>query len=166
MGLGTALNLLLSIIESEKQERSIEYETIEPFPLTLQEVTTLNYCQLLNRADLAEVFALIHSCDWNSSISLNKRLTFTRHRSALQEYRPRSAFHLIFYDAFAPRAQPELWTSEIFAQLYEMLVAGGSLITYCSKGYVRRNMEAGGFCVSKLKGPAGKREILRASHIA
>jgi tRNA U34 5-methylaminomethyl-2-thiouridine-forming methyltransferase MnmC len=70
---------------------------------------------------------------------------------------------LIFYDAFAPRVQPELWTAEIFLKLFSLLNPGGILVTYCAKGEVRRNMIAAGFSVEKLPGPPGKREMLRAA---
>jgi tRNA U34 5-methylaminomethyl-2-thiouridine-forming methyltransferase MnmC len=71
-------------------------------------------------------------------------------------------FKLIYFDAFAPNAQPELWTKEIFEKMFAMLEPEGVLVTYCSKGDVRRAMQAAGFNVEKLPGPKGKREMIRA----
>jgi tRNA U34 5-methylaminomethyl-2-thiouridine-forming methyltransferase MnmC len=69
---------------------------------------------------------------------------------------------VLFYDAFSPDKQPELWTSEAFAMAFEAMNPGGILVTYCAKGYVRRNMEAAGFKTQRLPGPPGKWEMLRA----
>jgi len=71
-------------------------------------------------------------------------------------------FELIYFDAFAPNVQPELWTNGIFEKMFAMLEPGGILVTYCSKGDVRRAMQAAGFIVEKLPGPRGKREMTRA----
>jgi tRNA U34 5-methylaminomethyl-2-thiouridine-forming methyltransferase MnmC len=69
---------------------------------------------------------------------------------------------IIYFDAFAPAAQPDLWTKEVFEVLYAILKDNGILVTYCSKGVVRRAMQAAGFAVEKVPGPVGKREIVRA----
>ena len=71
-------------------------------------------------------------------------------------------FDVVFFDAFSPDAQPELWTEEVFRNVYELMKKGGVMTTYCAKGDVRRAMLAAGFKVEKLQGPPGKRHILRA----
>ena len=80
----------------------------------------------------------------------------------LQSFEHKTKFHLIYFDAFAPNAQPELWAKEIFEKMYSLLQPNGILVTYCSKGDVRRAMQAAGFKVEKLPGPKGKREMIRA----
>jgi tRNA U34 5-methylaminomethyl-2-thiouridine-forming methyltransferase MnmC len=88
---------------------------------------------------------------------------FLMHKSnyTLQGFEDKVKFDLIYFDAFAPNAQPELWTKEVFDKLYSMMKEGSILVTYCSKGEVRRNMQSAGFKVEKIPGPPHKREMLR-----
>jgi len=72
-------------------------------------------------------------------------------------------FDLIYFDAFSPEKQPELWDKKIFKKLYLNTAPFGKLVTYCSKGSVRRALQASGYSTERLPGPPGKREILRAS---
>jgi len=69
---------------------------------------------------------------------------------------------LVYYDAFDPVVQPELWTAAVFERLAGQLAPGALLVTYCCKGSVRRALQAAGFRVEKRVGPPGKREIVRA----
>jgi ADP-ribose pyrophosphatase YjhB (NUDIX family) len=71
-------------------------------------------------------------------------------------------YDVVFYDAFAPSHQPELWNHDLFRSLRESVRPGGILVTYCAKGVVRRNLMAAGWDVSSLPGPPGKKEMLRA----
>jgi len=71
-------------------------------------------------------------------------------------------FDVVYFDAFSPAVQPEMWTHDIFARLFAAMNPGAILTTYCAKGSVRRNMQSAGFAVERLPGPAGKREMLRA----
>jgi tRNA U34 5-methylaminomethyl-2-thiouridine-forming methyltransferase MnmC len=176
MGFGTGLNALLTMIEAEKLERAIHYEAIEQFPLDNKQIGSLNYCTQLGRQDLQMVFEQLHHCEWEKTIKLTPKFTFKKSAANLLDFetpetwlsgpkdslRRRQAFELIYFDAFAPNVQPELWTKEIFDKMFEMLEQGGILVTYCSKGDVRRAMQAAGFTVEKLPGPKGKREIIRA----
>ena len=72
-------------------------------------------------------------------------------------------FDIIYFDAFGARVQPELWTVEIFKKMFNALRSNGILVTYSSKGSVRRAMQEVGFIVERLPGPPGKREMLRAT---
>lgn len=161
-GLGTGLNALLTYIESEKKQLNIYYEAIEPFPLDIEEVKSLNYCPQLNRPDLQSVFIQLHVCEWETKIELTSLFTFKKTKTDLLNFNPLKLFHLIYFDAFDPKVQPELWTKEIFEQLYSILEPNGVLVTYCSKGDVRRALQSAGFTVEKIPGPIGKREMIRA----
>ncbi|HYC40505.1 MAG TPA: tRNA (5-methylaminomethyl-2-thiouridine)(34)-methyltransferase MnmD [Chitinophagaceae bacterium] len=163
IGFGTGLNALLTLIESEKTGLEIHYTAIEPFPLGEDEVRQLNYCAQLGRPELQPVFDELHRCEWEKTHRMNPGFGFTKIKSTLQDYSATSRFDLVYYDAFAPSAQPELWTQEIFEKLYTWMSPGGILVTYCSKGSVRRAMQAAGFLVEKLPGPVGKREMVRAA---
>jgi tRNA U34 5-methylaminomethyl-2-thiouridine-forming methyltransferase MnmC len=94
--------------------------------------------------------------------SFSENFSFIKHKIKLQDFSTQQLFHVIYFDAFAPQIQPELWTAEIFGNLYKLMAKNALLTTYCAKGQVRRNMQAAGFAVERLAGPPGKREILRA----
>ena len=162
MGFGTGLNALLTIIESERLQRKIYYETVEQFPVDNGEVRSLNYCEQLDREDLQPIFEQLHSCEWEKKVNITENFGFNKSRTNLLNLETSETFELIYFDAFAPNTQPELWTNEIFEKMFAMLEPGGILVTYCSKGDVRRAMQAAGFIVEKHPGPRGKREMIRA----
>ena len=160
MGLGTGLNALLTGLEAERQNQSVHYTAIEQFPISFNQAKTLNYGELLHGENL---FQEIHACEWGRKVSISKYCTLQKEKVDLLAYSNNNLFDLIYYDAFAPGAQPELWTKHVFEKLFQMLHSKGVLVTYCSKGDVRRAMLAAGFTVKKLPGPPGKREMLRAT---
>lgn len=160
--MGTGLNLLLSFLAATEAGRSIHYSALELYPLSENEWRKLNYCELLQRPDLLPVFTAIHEGPLEEDYSLGTGCMFRKMKSDLTSYANIDRFDLIYFDAFAPGAQPELWTAEIFRKLFESLLAGGILVTYCSKSDVRRAMQSAGFTVEKLPGPPRKREMLRA----
>ncbi len=162
IGLGTGLNALLTLIGAEHDQQQIHYIAIEPFPLSAEEITSLNYCEQLNRNRLRDTFTKLHATEWEKDIALTSFFTIHKTRQSLLKFTTTERYDLVYFDAFAPAAQPELWTKEVFENLYQLLLPGGVLVTYCSKGDVRRAMEDAGFSIEKLAGPPGKREMLRA----
>ena len=159
MGFGTGLNALLTAIYSDQMDLRITYHSIEAFPLTTDEISSLNYGNLLQQES---IFSLLHTANWNIATTIHPNFEFYKHLCKLDAFVTEEKFNLVYYDAFAPTAQPELWTVEVFEKLYHLLKPEGILVTYCSKGVVRRAMEAAGFRVTKLQGPPGKREMVRA----
>lgn len=151
MGFGTGLNALLTCQHATKP---VYYYTVEQFPLTPAEAAGLNYDDVL--------LAQLHRAPWQEDVPLTAHFTLHKSHASLLDVQPGKTFHVIYYDAFAPGAQPELWTQRVFEKLYHLLEPGGILVTYCSKGDVRRAILAAGFMVEKLSGPPGKREMLRA----
>jgi tRNA U34 5-methylaminomethyl-2-thiouridine-forming methyltransferase MnmC len=162
MGFGTGLNALLTLLEAERLQRKIIYETVEAYPLETAIVQQLNYCEALQKPNWQPVFESLHTGGWNVQLSITNFFSFKKVNALLADYSPDEPVDVLYFDAFAPTAQPELWSAELFKQLREMLAPGGILVTYCSKGIVRRNMQAAGFSVEKIPGPRGKREMLRA----
>lgn len=162
MGLGTGLNALLTLIEAEAHQQKIHYQSVEAFPLESEIVTQLNYCEQLQKPALKPVFEELHAAAWDQPVALTPWFTLQKSNTSLFNFSISQPVHLIYYDAFAPGAQPELWTEDAFAHLFSMLAAGGLLVTYCSKSIVRRAMMAAGFIVEKIPGPHGKREMVRA----
>lgn len=162
MGLGTGLNALLTLIEAEAHQQKIHYQSIEAFPLEASMVAQLNYCGQLHKPELNSIFEQLHAAPWDQPVVLTPWFTFQKSNTPLLNFSISQPAHLLYYDAFAPSAQPELWTVEAFSHLFSMLTAGAVLVTYCSKSVVRRAMMAAGFNVEKIPGPHGKREMVRA----
>jgi tRNA U34 5-methylaminomethyl-2-thiouridine-forming methyltransferase MnmC len=167
MGFGTGLNVFLTAIEASNRKTKVHYVGVEKYPLTKEEISLLNYTETLKHTEL---FQTIHQCNWNEDIELNEFFTLRKVNEDIINYSIKvlteaEGFHLIYYDAFAPMAQPELWVEEIFKKLYSMLLPGGILVTYCSKGSVRRVMQAAGFVIEKIPGPIGKREMARGQRL-
>jgi len=162
MGFGTGLNVLLTLIEAERHQQKIYYETIELFPLEASLAKALNYCEQLQRKDLQEIFEQFHACEWGKQIIITSCFSFKKIKADLTDYPLPDFTNLIYYDAFDPNAQPELWQEEIFKRLFDSLYHNGILTTYCSKSMVRRAMQNAGFIVEKLPGAPGKREMIRA----
>jgi tRNA U34 5-methylaminomethyl-2-thiouridine-forming methyltransferase MnmC len=171
IGFGTGLNALLTAIEAEKIQQKNVYTSIEAYPLTKEEYNQLNYGTLLNQQLL---FNAIHEAAWDEPVDINPYFNLQKIKYSITPIPfklSRSAqkdpinfinnINLIYFDAFAPTAQPELWTIEVFNYLFSLLSEHGILVTYCSKGSVRRTMEAAGFTVEKIPGPPGKREMVR-----
>ncbi|HRP55889.1 tRNA (5-methylaminomethyl-2-thiouridine)(34)-methyltransferase MnmD [Agriterribacter sp.] len=161
VGFGTGLNALLTFLEAKEKNLNIHYHAIEPFPLNAAEWTGLNYCALLNCPGSEPEFKQMHRSSCNTALRLSPAFCLYKDLTTVQEFRARQLFHLLYYDAFAPAVQPGLWTTEVFRKLFNCLQPGGVLVTYCSKGAVRRAMTEAGFSVEKIPGPAHKREMIR-----
>lgn len=161
MGLGTGLNAWLTWEFAQAHKRKIHYMTVELFPLDASIYKELNYVDESKR----QQFELLHSSSWNEVHALDHHFHFEKKQVDIRQLKTENTFHLIYYDAFAPSAQPELWTQALFEKLYSHLQANGILVTYCSKSDVRRAMLAAGFLVEKLPGPPRKREMLRAKKV-
>jgi tRNA U34 5-methylaminomethyl-2-thiouridine-forming methyltransferase MnmC len=165
VGFGTGLNTFLSVIENGKEGRSIYYEAIDTNPLKPEEYNRLHYANLF--AGVPEsTFNLLHNSKWNEDVHINPTFILHKKECSLLEYRTTNRFDLIYFDAFAPSSQPELWGIDIFQKMYSITTPGGMLVTYCAKGAVRRAMIAAGYKIEKLRGAPGKREMLRASRPA
>jgi tRNA U34 5-methylaminomethyl-2-thiouridine-forming methyltransferase MnmC len=167
MGLGTGLNALLTCMEASVQQRKVSYTAIEAFPLTSETLDLLNYTELLGEGS-SELFGKIHQCSWETENSIGPYFLLKKLRLSLQDFSPtdqEGKFDVIYFDAFGPRVQPELWEQEIFEKMIAVLKPGGILVTYCAKGQVKRNLKAAGFIVETLQGPPGKREMVRGRKI-
>lgn len=160
MGFGTGLNALLSAIIANEKKINIEYTAVELYPLTSEEIMRLNFFDTLSFPP--QLFEQIHQCVWNEKKQITDQFTLKKIKADFKTFTPAQQYHLIYFDAFSPGTQPELWTQTIFEKLYGMLYPNGILVTYCSKSEVRRAMVAAGFTVNKVPGPHGKREMVKA----
>ncbi|MFZ2900056.1 MAG: tRNA (5-methylaminomethyl-2-thiouridine)(34)-methyltransferase MnmD [Saprospiraceae bacterium] len=162
MGFGTGLNALLTLIEAQRKHIDIDYATVEAFPLDIQQAAQLNFTTVLEMPELEETFQRMHRMDWGLRTALAPGFHFTKWKTAFEQYQPERPFDIIYFDAFAPGAQPELWELPLLEKMYTALAPGGVLTTYCAKGSVKRNLKSLGFSLEALEGPPGKREMTRA----
>jgi tRNA U34 5-methylaminomethyl-2-thiouridine-forming methyltransferase MnmC len=165
MGFGTGLNALLCLHWAVQNEQNVCYNTIELNPISIDIVKQLNFSELEGMSYLKDKFMDIHECNWEEKHSINSFFTITKNKLKLENVTIEQDADVIFFDAFSPDKQPELWTVEIFKNMKYLLKPKGYLVTYCAKGYVRRNMIQAGFSIERLPGPPGKREMIRASLI-
>ncbi len=160
MGFGTGLNCYLSLLEAERRQSRIEYTGIEAYPVEGSEISQLNYPQLLD--DSGELFEKIHRLPWEVPTEITANFQLLKKQLLFERIDEVASFNLIYFDAFGPRVQPDLWTEKIFQSMFDALKPNGILVTYSAKGDVRRVMQKVGFRVERLPGPPGKREMLRA----
>lgn len=162
VGFGTGLNALVSLVEADTTNRKIQYTSLEAFPLDWEVVEQLNYMDLVPLEQYAVPFKEMHTCDWESFSDINSFFSLRKLKVKLQDVSFDNEFDLIYFDAFSPQVQPDLWTEEIFESMYKALKPGGVLVTYCAKGTVKRALKAVGFELQSIPGPPGKREMSRA----
>ena len=162
MGFGTGLNTFLSAIKSSELKLKIEYSGVEAFPISEDEIIDLEYAQLVGDENV-ELYKIIHSSSWEEMNEISAFFTLKKIKNHLQNLElEKESFDIIYYDAFGPRVQDEMWSVELFQKMYDSLKVGGFLVTYCAKGQVKRNMKEVGFTIEPLPGPPGKREMTRA----
>lgn len=163
IGLGTGLNCFLTLLTAEETERHIHYTGIERYPLDMETISKLGYPSLIHKGHETDYFA-IHQTPWEKDVELSPWFTLHKLEGDFTCYTFDKGYDIIYFDAFAPEKQPEMWEQSLFDKLYHILNEGGILTTYCAKGVVRRMLQTAGFKVERLPGPpGGKREILRAT---
>ncbi len=163
IGWGTGLNSLVTWLESANIKNPIHYTTYEAFPIDLEKILQLNYSEKLNAEDRLEK---LHLISWNEPHELSPDFIFEKRLEKFQTISDKEVYDLIYFDAFAPNAQPEFWQEEFLCQMYDSLKHNGILVTYCAKGSFKRALKAVGFQVEKLPGPPGKREMTRAAKVS
>lgn len=158
VGLGTALNAWLTFRLPELQTLRLQYFALEKFPLPEKVWQQLNYA-----GTDRELFNKIHSVAWNSWQPVTNNGLIFKCEATLQDLQlPDLKFDLIYYDAFAPNKQPEMWTFAMLEKAVRTLQPGGVFVTYCAKGQLKRDLKALNLEVQSIPGPPGKREMVRA----
>jgi tRNA U34 5-methylaminomethyl-2-thiouridine-forming methyltransferase MnmC len=161
VGFGTGLNAFITFLEAAGNSQPVHYTGVEAYPVTPEEVTQLNYAEMLDAKGQEHIFSEMHTAGWGTAINLGNNFTLVKRQQRFEEINDVEAFDLIYFDAFGYPTQPELWTLEIFQAMYASLKKGGVLVTYACRGIIKRNMTEAGFTTSKLPGPPGKWEMLR-----
>jgi tRNA U34 5-methylaminomethyl-2-thiouridine-forming methyltransferase MnmC len=161
VGFGTGLNALLTAQKAQQKKIAINYHGIELYPVPKESYIQLNFTELIGE-EKSKLLNL-HECNWEEEHVINKFFKLTKNEIALENYTSKTKFDIIYFDAFSPEKQPELWTAEVFQNMYNLLNEDGFLVTYCAKGVVKRTMKAVGFEIIVLDGPPGKRQMTRAN---
>lgn len=159
MGFGTGLNALLALHEAVHKDISINYLTVEKYPINKQTVENLDFGAAF-QSDLKN----IHALAWNQPHQIHPNFEFQKQQIDIRQVKlePESV-DVIFFDAFAPDKQPDLWSESVFLAMYNALIEGGILVSYSVKGTVKQVLRKVGFSVEKLPGPPGKFHMLRAT---
>lgn len=161
IGFGTGLNAFLTLLKAEELKQNIQYSGVEAYPILPEELQQLNYIEQLSAKHLQHTFETLHQSPWEKEIRVTPHFQLIKQQKQFQDIQEENTYDLIYFDAFGPRVQPELWTEHLFKIMYKALKPNGVLVTYSAKGSVRRAMLSVGFLVEKLPGPLGKREMLR-----
>lgn len=164
VGFGTGLNALLTLCD-KPPGTTVYYKAIEKYPVPNALAGQINYPEFLGGAEVLQWYRAMHSAEWGIDCRLHPEFVLHKHHGALEDFTTGQFFDLVYFDAFAPDKQPELWSTSVFANLYSLLKPGGVLTTYSAKGEVRRSLLAVGFEVDRLPGPPGKRQMLRARKV-
>ncbi|MBF9238418.1 tRNA (5-methylaminomethyl-2-thiouridine)(34)-methyltransferase MnmD [Hymenobacter sp. BT683] len=163
VGLGTGLNALLTLHAVQQAGAAVAYDGLETRPLPTDVVAALASNWSVQSAETGLLFHALHAAPWGAAQQLAPGFHLTkRHQGLLEAALWPAHYHLIYFDAFAPDKQPELWTEAVFQQLYAAAAPGAVLVSYCAQGQFRRNLRAAGWHTEKLPGPPGKREMTRA----
>lgn len=164
IGFGTGLNAYMSFLERAAMGVAIYYEAVEAYPIDLSVAKSLNYALQLHADNTP--FLKMHELSWSIEHPLGEGFVFQKKQKTFQDFNSTHLFDVIYYDAFAPNAQPELWEVDILAKMYSLLNESGVLVTYCAQGQFKRNLKSAGFSIEALPGPTGKREMTRARKVS
>ena len=162
IGFGTGLNAFITFLEAKKLNQTIDYVGVEAYPISADEVLSMNYVEELNATTESSIFKTMHESNWEEKSNLSTDFSLTKRKQFFEAIDDSEKFDLIYFDAFGYRVQPELWSTEIFDSMYKALKPNSVLVTYAARGVVKRSMIEVGFTVEKLAGPPGKREMFRA----
>lgn len=163
IGFGTGLNAFITFLESKKLNIAADYVGVEAYPISSEEILSMNYVNELNAKSDSKIFEQMHTSNWEEKTILSDTFCLTKRKQFFADIEDVAQFDLIYFDAFGYRVQPELWSTEIFQKMYNALKPNGVLVTYAARGVVKKSMIEVGFTVEKLPGPPGKREMFRAT---
>ncbi|MFW6245979.1 MAG: tRNA (5-methylaminomethyl-2-thiouridine)(34)-methyltransferase MnmD [Tangfeifania sp.] len=162
VGFGTGLNCLLTILQAQKFKRPTVYYSVEKYPLSIEVAQKLDYGSFFSD-EACTWFGKIHSCPWKQEIQISEYFRLCKLKTDLAQAKcPESKkFDVIYFDAFGPDKQPQMWTPDIFGKIAGMTKDTGVFVTYSAKGQVRRDLTTAGYKMERLPGPPGKKQMLR-----
>lgn len=159
IGFGTGLNAVVTAMATTK-DRKAHYISLELYPVEAQLIEKLNYGEMVDN----DLLMALHQAQWNAPQVISPTFTLEKLQCDFTQCSLPHDIDVVYFDAFAPEKQPEMWDESLFKRIYDAMADGGILTTYCAKGEIRRRLQRVGFIVERLAGPpGGKREILRAT---
>lgn len=162
VGFGTGLNAWLTLVWAEQNQIPVLYHTIEPFPLDEEIYSQLNYGDIDDGIfHYKPYLQRLHKAKWNEGVVMSEYFNMKKEQTTLEEVKLYPS-DVVFFDAFAPSKQPEVWIKELLGKVSQQLNPGGTLTTYCATGELKRNLRELGLTVETLPGPPGKKEMTRA----
>jgi len=161
VGFGTGLNALLTALFAFEHRIKVNYTSVEKYPLDDSVVSKLNYGSLTGEEGM-ELFAVIHSAPWETPVAITEWFTLHKRVTDLTTDKPEGLFDLVFFDAFGPDKQPEMWSGEVMRKIAAVMHAGSVFVTYSAKGSLKRMLRELEMEVTLLPGPPGKRVFTRA----
>ena len=161
VGFGTGLNAILTSEWAVANKVRVEYTTLEPFPLKSEVYEALNYHEFFKDKTVKERFLELHKAAWETKFQQNEFFNILKSEAKLQDFNSNSFFDIVFFDAFAPSKQSEMWDLEVIEKTASLLNSNGVFVTYCAKGQLKRDLKAVGLSVETLPGPPGKKEMVR-----
>lgn len=165
MGFGTGLNAVLTSMFALQNKKNVKYIGLEAFPVSTEMINSLNYVEELGQG-IENEFESIHNASWEDSVVINPCFELNKIELKIQDYTFDSeSIDLVYYDAFGPRVQSELWSETVLKKVYDGMKQGAVFVTYCAQGQFKRNLKAVGFKVEGLPGPPGKREMTLATKL-
>lgn len=162
-GFGTGLNALLTYFWAENSKTAITYTGLEAYPISSEERKALDYASVINYNKVGQVYDQIHSTEWDVWNRISDNFCLNKRKLLFSDFDVQDEFDLVFYDAFGPRVQPELWEAHVLKNFYNALKPGGVFVTYSVKGTVKRRLQELGFSLDIIAGPPGKRHMMRAT---
>ncbi len=159
VGFGTGLNAWLTFEHLQASKKVIQYTSIETFPLPETIWQSLNYAT--SEAEKNN-FKRIHTALWNQAVQLTNQFCLHKVEARVQDFNTSQLFDIIYFDAFAPNKQPEMWELNVLKKVTDQLSINGVFVTYCAKGQLKRDLKSLGLQVETLAGPPGKKQMVRA----
>lgn len=162
VGFGTGLNCLITALKAEELNRKTLYYSIEKYPLKKEVVKKLNHGKIISDQG-QQLFDKIHQCKWNQEVEISSNFSLIKLDGDLlnNELSGVDNFDIIYFDAFGPDKQPEMWKADVLQKIYDITANNGIFVTYSAKGVVRRQLASCGYKMEKLPGPPGKLQMLR-----
>lgn len=162
VGFGTGLNTWLTLTEVEAHKNVyVQFTSLEKFPLDANIISQLNYTRESDNIDRS-LFNNIHNAKWNEIHNITDRFELLKWKGDIADFPThQDKFDIIYFDAFAPSRQPEMWSPEVLTKMYQLLNSGGIFVTYCAQGQFKRDLKSAGFDLEELPGPPGKKEMTR-----
>ncbi len=164
IGFGTGLNTLLTAKEAMDSGINVKYTSLEKYPLSSDIIQQLNFCQHIPNEEktYSELFNKIHQSPWEEFEQIHSSFLLKKCEIGVSDWITSNKFDIIYFDAFAPEKQPEMWEDAVFEKMFNCLKEDGFLTTYCAKGIIKRRLKSIGFRVENVPGPPGKREMTLA----